>query len=205
MRAADLRDGEAIYLDRLAGIAPLELTAQTTTAVYANRGLSAHVGNIVAGDRVRVLAYHPEVMLVRSLRGRPEGWVPAHTLSPVDPARLDPILAAAEEERQFAEAIEKKEVLAGMRFDHVSRALGRPDRRSFREDETGRLDVWSYLEYETRVEQQPYFDPYVGRTVFRYIRVKVPIGSTDIEFRDGRVTAVQRVDGIIAYPGVYPR
>jgi len=202
--ASDLRDTEAVYVDRIEGLEPIILKVQATTPVYASRTLTAHTANLVPGDEVRLIAHHPNAFLVRSQRGRPEGWVRPTLLSNPDPQALKLLLAAVEEENRYQASISKKEVIAGMSFDHVLKALGKPDRKSFREDENGRFDLWSYIEYETRMEQQPYFDTYAQRTLFRYVRVKVPAGSTEIEFKEGRVTAIQRTEPGATLPGQQP-
>lgn len=193
-RGSDLRDPEAIYLDRIEGLAPIILKVQSTAPVYASRSLTAHTANLVPGDEVRLIAHHPKAFLVRSLRGRPEGWVRPNLLSTPDPEALKLLLAAVEEESRYQASITQKEVIAGMSFDHVLKALGKPDRKSFRKDENGRFDLWSYIDYETRLEPQPYYDIYAQRTLVRYVRVKIPTGSMDIEFKEGRVSAVQRTE-----------
>jgi hypothetical protein len=194
LAVADLRDPEAVYLDRISDLPPIILKVQTTAPVFASRSLTAHTANLIPGDEVRLLAHHPSAYLVRALRGRTEGWVSPTHLSEPPPESLKLLFAAIEEENRYQTAIQNKEVIAGMTFDHVLKALGKPDRKSFREDEHGRFDLWSYIEYETRTEQQPYYDTYAQRTLIRYIRVKVPVGSTEIEFKEGRVTAVQRTE-----------
>jgi hypothetical protein len=190
--AADLRDPEALYLDAVTGVDPIVLKVTSTAALYANRNLSAHTGNLVAGDEVRLIAHHPTAFLVRSTKGRAEGWVRPDLVTPPDPNALKILQTAVEEEARYQSAIGKKEVLAGMTFDHVLAALGKPERKSFREDENGRFDLWSYVEYETQIEQQPYRDIYTQRLLYRSVRVKVPVGSLNIEFKQGRVTAVER-------------
>jgi hypothetical protein len=201
LASADLRDPEAVYLDRISGLPPIILKVQTTAPVYASRSLTAHTANFIPGDEVRLLAHHPNAFLVRAQRGRTEGWVRPTLLSEPPPESLKLLFAAIEEENRYQTAIQNKEVIAGMAFDHVLKALGKPDRKSFREDEHGRFDLWSYIEYETRIEQQPYFDTYAQRTLIRNVRVKVPAGSTEIEFKEGRVTAVQRTEPGAALPG----
>lgn len=201
---ANLRDPEAVYLDRISDLPPIILKVQTIAPVYASRSLTAHTANLIPGDEVRLLAHHPNAYLVRALRGRTEGWVRPSHLSEPPPESLKLLFAAIEEENRYQAAIKNKKVIAGMTFDHVLKALGKPDSESFREDEHGRFDLWSYIKYETRIEQQPYYDTYAQRTLIRYVTVKVPVGSTNIEFKEGRVTAVQYTEPGASLPRQTP-
>jgi len=187
-----LRDPEALYLDGLAGTTPVVLKVQSLTPVYATRNLTAHVGNFVANEEVILVAHHPDSYLVRAKAGKLEGWVSPKTVSSPDPAVIKTLRAAIEEESRYQNAIKKKEVIAGMTFDHVLQTLGKPDNKSFREDENGRFDLWSYVTYETVIEQRPYRDPVTGQIFTESVRVKVPSGSLDIEFKGGRVSAVEK-------------
>jgi hypothetical protein len=191
-QSPDLRDPEALYIEGLPGIDAIILKVQGPTPVYATRNLTAHVGNFIAGEEVILIAHHADSYLVRAPKGKLEGWVSPQYISAIDPVLLKEAQAAIEEEKRYQEAIKKKEVIAGMTYDHVLKAIGRPENKSFRQDETGRYDRWSYIEYETIIEQHPYRDAYTGQTLFRSVRVKVPVGSLDIEFTHGRVSALER-------------
>lgn len=193
--AASLKDPAAVYFDDLKGFDPVLLKATTTTPVYASRTLNAHVGNLLAGDEVRLLAHSDSAYLIRATRGKPEGWVRPDALTAVDPSILKTLRQAVEEEARYKEAIRKKDVLPGMTFEHVLASLGQPDKKSFREDENGRFDIWSYVTYDTVVEWRYVRDQYTGRLVQQPVRVKVPVGSLDIEFKSGRVSALEQTEG----------
>lgn len=187
-----LRDPEALYLDGVSGMAPVVLKVQALTPVYATRNLTAHVGNFVANEEVILVAHHADSYLVRAKTGKLEGWVSPKNVSAPDPAIIKTLRAAVEEELRYQNAIQKKEVISGMTFEHVLKALGKPDNKSFREDENGRFDLWSYIAYDTQIEQRPYRNPLTGQIYMETVRVKVPVGSLDVEFKGGRVSAVEK-------------
>ncbi|NJK92177.1 MAG: hypothetical protein HC904_10310 [Blastochloris sp.] len=72
-----------------------------------------------------------------------------------------------------------------MSFDHVQSSLGKPSNKSFRSDEKGRLDIWSYVDYERRTEFRQAIDPLTRKVVQIPFTVKVPVGSLNIEFKTG--------------------
>lgn len=187
-----LRDPEALYLDGVSGMAPVVLKVQALTPVYATRNLTAHVGNFVANEEVILVAHHTDSYLIRAKTGKLEGWVSPKNVSAPDPAIIKTLRAAVEEELRYQNAIQKKEVISGMTFEHVLKALGKPDNKSFREDENGRFDLWSYIAYDTQIEQRPYRNPLTGQIYMETVRVKVPVGSLDVEFKGGRVSAVEK-------------
>ncbi|MDD5261087.1 MAG: hypothetical protein PHD76_04485 [Methylacidiphilales bacterium] len=186
------RDPEAIYFSDLGDQKPIILKVEKVVGVYADRNLSAYMRNFQAGDDVQLLAYNPDAYFVRHLKSGYEGWVAKENLSKIDKDQLDTLLARVEEERKFADAIKRKEVLPGMTFDHVKAALGKPTSKTFRQDENGRFDKWSYIDYETRYVSQPYFDSRQGAYVNLPVAIKVAVGSLNVEFKSGRVTAIER-------------
>jgi hypothetical protein len=80
--------------------------------------------------------------------------------------------------------------LEGMTFEDVRKALGKPDKTSFRKDQSGRIDSWNFITYD-RVPQYDYRRDITGRLVRYVYYVKVPIGDLLVEFQDGRVSAVE--------------
>jgi hypothetical protein len=187
-----LRDPEAFYVEGLPGVDAIILKIEGLTPVYATRNLTAHVGNFIAGEEVILIAHHPDSYLVRARKAKLEGWVSPQTISPIDPLLLKEAQIALEDEKRYQEGIKKREVIAGMTYDHVLKAIGKPENKSFRQDETGRYDRWSYVEYDTIIEQRPYRDVYTGQLLYQSVRVKIPVGSLDIEFTQGRVSALER-------------
>ncbi|MDX6766053.1 MAG: hypothetical protein SFU85_04615 [Candidatus Methylacidiphilales bacterium] len=187
-----MRDPEALYLEGVPGLSPIILKVLGPTPVYATRSLSAHVGNLVEGDEVRLVAHHPESFFVRLQKGKMEGWVDPKFIQPPPSEMIEQARAIVEQESVFQASIKKKEVLPGMTFDHVQKALGKPDTRTFRVDDSGRIDVWSFVDYETVIEQRPYRDPLTGQVFYQSVRVKIPVGSLEVEFKEGHVNAVER-------------
>ena len=200
-----LRDPEALYLDRLQPPRRVELTAVRSCPVYASRTFNGYIANLPAGAKVLLVAYSPESFLIRDDSGKTSGWVAASNLSPPGAQIVEALQAAQAEEAAYEKAIQEKEVAAGMTFDHVLRALGKPDSKSFRADENTRFDLWSYIQYEYRSELRPYADPLTGRIFYQTVRVKIPSGRLNVEFKNGRVSAVEKTHaapGALS-PGVY--
>jgi hypothetical protein len=187
------RDPEAFYLSVLGDAKKIELTVLETAGLYADRKQAGFLGNAIKGDKVLLVAYHPEAMLVKETSGKTAGWILAKALSPVEQALIDELKAGKQEKKQFAEAIKEKEVLPGMTFDDVKKALGKPDKVSFRKDENGQFDKWSYLTYESITYYRQIRDDQ-NRLINVPYRKKIPVGSFDVEFKNGRVSAIEQVN-----------
>ncbi|MEM6822303.1 MAG: hypothetical protein AAF558_10225 [Verrucomicrobiota bacterium] len=191
--AQDLRDPDALYFDGLAGKTLIILEVKKATAVYATRTRNAYLRNFSVGDKVELVAYHPETFLVRESKSSFEGWVPAENLTPPDPEKIEEIQALLEEEKKYSAAIKEKKVISGMIPEHVRKVLGKPDETAFRTDENGRSDVWTYIEYDSVYQNRDYRDPTTGQVFYRRVRVKVPVSEKVVEFTNGRVTAIEKV------------
>ncbi|NJK93268.1 MAG: hypothetical protein HC904_16535 [Blastochloris sp.] len=187
-----LRDPEAFYLEDAPGLELPQLKVKQTTPLFASRSLNGHIGNLITGQTVLLLAWNPKAFLVSDATASQQGWVAASDLEEMDAKTLDHFRAVIAEETRFAQAIKKNEVISGMTFDHVLKSLGEPSQRSFREDENGRYDVWSFIIYRTEYEDYTYRDPYSGRLMTSTRRIQVPTGETKVEFKSGRVVAVQQ-------------
>ena len=128
-------------------------------------------------------------MRVQRAGGTIEGWV-AFDRVQLDAKLLEQAAANKAQRDQIEEAIKDKRVLEGMTFDDVRRALGKPDKTSFRKDQNGRIDSWNYITYD-RIPQYDYRRDTTGRLVRYTYYIKVPIGDQLVEFQEGRVTAVE--------------
>ncbi|MEM1158142.1 MAG: hypothetical protein AAF649_06005 [Verrucomicrobiota bacterium] len=185
-------DPEAVYLDKIPGLKPIELEVVKVTAVYANRNRNGYFANFTTGEKVQLLAYHEKTSFVKNLKSNKTGWVPVEHLSQINESLLNSVLSQAAEQKKYQAAIEEKKVLAGMTLDQVRESLGNPDEAAFRTDATGRTDVWSYFEYKSVYREQTYTDRNTGQLVVRRFKEKVPEAETTIEFLNGRVTAIEK-------------
>jgi hypothetical protein len=168
------------------------LKAKSATPVYANRQLQPFVKSFIQGEELELMAYHPKALLVKNTRTGYEGWVEPSYVSDVDPQWISRLKAEAEEAKIFDEAIKDEEVLPGMSFEHVQKALGKPTNKTFRSDEKGRLDIWAYVDFERRTEYRQAVDPATRQLVNVAYVVKVQVGSLNVEFKNGRVSALER-------------
>jgi hypothetical protein len=171
---------------------PLFLKAQTATPVYGSRSLQPLVKTFNQDDELQLLAYHPQALFVRNTRTGYEGWVEKSYVTEIDPKWIEQQKAEAEEAKAFAAAIKNEEVLPGMTFDHVQSALGKPTNKTFRTDEKGRLDIWAYVDFERQTEYRQSIDPLTRKVINVPYVVKIPVGSLNVEFKNGRVTAIER-------------
>jgi hypothetical protein len=183
------QDPDVLYLkaDKV-----LLLKTLQATPVYANRSFQPQVKTFSQDQELQLLAYHPQALLVKNTSTGYEGWVDPALVTQIERARINQWKAEAEEAKAFAEAIKNEEVLPGMSFENVVQSLGKPTQKSFRSDEKGRRDLWSYVDFERRTEYRQSFDPLSGRVITIPYVVKVAVGSLDVEFHNGRVSAVER-------------
>ncbi|MDR0532504.1 MAG: hypothetical protein LBH01_00960 [Verrucomicrobiales bacterium] len=187
------RDPDAIYLVDYPDQAPIVLKVlNSPTRVYGDKMLSVQLKTFVADDTVQLLAYTPKVYYVRNYKTNYEGWVSARDISPINQDQLNNLQASVEWNKKVQESIKRKEVIPGMTPDQVRAALGKPDTTSFRQDENGRMDKWSYITYETQYRQQLVTDAW-GRNFYQSIPYKVPVGSLNVEFKNNYVTALEKV------------
>ncbi len=187
-----LRDKEAVYLTDVPDYQPIELKVKKLSGVYARRSLSGHVRNVLPGEQVHLIAYHPDAYFIREISTGKNGWVSAGHLEPVDKKVIDGLLAIIEEHKRISEAIRKHEVLPGMNTSQVKASLGEPTETSFRIDENGRVDVWKFIKYDRQYETEISTDPYTGKYYQRRVPILVPESELQVEFKEGTVTAIQK-------------
>lgn len=186
-----LRDKEAVYLTDAPDYKPITLKVTKLSGVYARRSLNGHVRNVLQGEEVHLIAYHPDAYFIREVSTGKTGWVSAKDLEPVDKKVIDGLMATIEERKRILEAIREHEVLPGMNTSQVQASLGKPTETSFRIDENGRVDLWKFIEYDRSYETQLSTDAY-GRTFYRQVPVLVPESELQVEFKEGIVTAIQK-------------
>lgn len=187
------RDKEAFYLEELPKPPLVELTVTSIAGVFSTRTMNGHTRNTLPGEKVHLVAWNDYASLVKSTPGTSpswNGWVQTRKLSPVDPELVNRIKAHREEEARFAEAIKDDEVIAGMTFKHVKKILGKPTSKAFRQDENGRFDTWTYTTFKRKVTYRQGYAAN-GQLVNIPVTVKVPVGNKTIEFKNGRVTAIE--------------
>jgi hypothetical protein len=189
-QALSLREPEALYLEDIDYPEKVILEIDRTVPVYASRTFNAFMRNFIAGERVELIAYSPLSYLVRNVKDGFEGWTPAKDMKPIPEETLKEIHYLEKEAARFVEALKNKEIVSGMSFELVRKILGKPDNKSFRQDQHGRKDIWEYVEYKTTYIHQSARDVY-GRLYYRSIPIREPVGRMIVEFQEGRVTAVE--------------
>lgn len=171
---------------------PLLLKAKTATPVYGNKSFQPLVKTFHQDEELELVAFHPKALLVKNTRTGYEGWIDPSYVDGLDHKKIEQLKAEVEETKVFAEAVKNEEVLPGMNYEHVQKALGKPTNKTFRTDEKGRLDIWAYIDFERRTEYRQGIDPVTRRLANVPYTVKVPVGSLNVEFKNGRVSAIER-------------
>jgi hypothetical protein len=188
--ARELRDATVLYLDENLPQAPL-VALLGPADVFLGKDLQGLAASLSAGTKISVVGYHPEAWLVRFQKAGStiEGWVAPDRIA-VDVKLLEQATAHKAQREQIEEAIKEKRILEGMTFEDVRKALGKPDKTSFRKDQNGRIDNWNFITYD-RIPQYDYRRDAFGRFVRYTYYIKVPVGDLLVEFQDGRVIAFE--------------
>jgi len=187
-----LRDREAVYLVDLPDYQPLILKVEKLSGVYATRSLNGHVRNVIPGEKVELIAYHPDAYFIKEVGTGSDGWVASKDLSSVSQEKLDLLMAQVEEMERIEKAIDENQVIPGMSLEHVERSLGKPTETAFRQDSSGRTDIWKYIEYKRDYETELSRDRLTGRIVRRTIPIQIPVNELSVEFKERLVVGIEK-------------
>jgi hypothetical protein len=189
---SELRDPAVLYFDQTLP-EPFEAKLLQATDVFSGKDLSLRLATLPAGYKVKLVGLDQDLCLIQTQyqSNTVYGWIELKNIPPLDPQMVD----AARKNQAFrdavTQAIKDRKVIEGMTLNDVQQSLGRPTRTSFRKEEKGRIDTWSYITYEN-IPQYTYGRNALGQIVQLVTYVKVPVGETTIEFSDGRVTAIEQ-------------
>lgn len=189
--APELQDPSVLYLDENLPT-PITVALTDTITIYSEKELKNPNATLAAGQTVQVIGYIPTAFLLSgTFRGnKVEGWVDPKDIPPVDPKLINQAMMQKAHREEVAKAIKAHQVVEGMSFDEVKKSLGKPSQTSFRKDENGRVDAWTYTTYES-LPQYSYELNSLGQYVQRVYYIKVPVGQLKVEFKDGSVTAFE--------------
>lgn len=186
------RAEELLDFSRFPDLDPPEATLSGLSGLYGDEKLRAYMRNVFKGDRVTVLIYGEKASRAHHHRSGLRGWVETRWLDGIDPQKVLEWRERVAEAAAVQQAIQERRVIAGMTPDQVREALGRPNAQSFREDESGRLDVWNYVTFRYVRQLQRVCDPLTGGFQYIWVRVKQETGSLRVEFQNGVVVAVEQ-------------
>ncbi len=177
---------------------PFKIKVLQPAPIFFDAPMTRSLGVLGAGQLVEVQAVLDDTLRVvgKARQGQVSGWLLASQLEALEPDFVEKVKQAALRKTQIDALIEKNEVAMGMSAGEVIKSLGKPPKKSMRQDAGGVSEVWDYIRYERVPRQVPGYDS-AGRLVNTTIYVKVPAGQLTVSFRDGLVKAVEQVEGQI--------
>lgn len=194
---AVIREEGAIYLDDLLP-RPVKLATIQDAPVFWKIDLDKSLGIMRKGQLVEVQAVSDGAYRVRGQahQGQVLGWVEPKYLSPLKPEFLANLKVNAARRAEVEELISRNEIAINMNPGEVSRALGKPAKKTSRLDANGREDVWEFVRFERVPQEVTSYDRY-GRLVTSYIYVKVPAGKLSVVFQNNLVSSLEQTEGSI--------
>ncbi|MEM9444147.1 MAG: hypothetical protein AAGA18_02230 [Verrucomicrobiota bacterium] len=186
------RDPEAIYLEDLTGLGEVLITPRVNTGIYARRNLQIFLANLLKNQKAILLAYNKDSYYVQIPNKNTKGWVDPDDLEPLDKELIIQIAEKYENYKKFESALAEKRVIPGMTLVQVKKMLGKPDKESFRVEASGRYDSYSYITYEKKVRYQKVRDPFSNRLITTSYVEKIPVGSLNIQFKEGEVVSLEQ-------------
>lgn len=189
----ELREADVLYFDQNLPDKVL-VTLEKPARVYLDKDFQVLAADLPAGTKLQIAGIGADgnYLISTKHRGtRIEGWVPLAQLPPLDPKVIDAARLAEARRAAVQKAIKEKRVIQGMTLEDVGKALGKPDRTSFRQDAQSRVDTWTYITYDL-LPQSTYVTDALGRTTLQTIYVKSPTGELTIDFNGGAVVSVEQ-------------
>jgi hypothetical protein len=192
-----IREDGAIYLEDLL-TKPVKLATIQDAPVFWKIDLQKYLGVMRKGQLVEVQAVSDGAYRVRgqAQQGQVLGWVEPKYLSPLKPDFLASLKQNAARKAEVEALIARNEVAINMSPAEVSRALGRPAKKTSRLDATGREEVWEFVRFERVPQEVTGYDQY-GRLISNYIYVKVPAGKLSVVFRNNLVSSLEQTEGAL--------
>ena len=129
-------------------------------------------------------------------QGQVLGWVEPKYLSPLKPEFLANLKQNAARQAEVEALIARNEVAINMTPEEVTRALGKPAKKTSRLDASGREEVWEFVRFERVPQEVTGYDRY-GRLVTNYVYVKVPAGKLSVTFKNNLAAALEQSEGTL--------
>ncbi len=194
---AVIREDGAIYLEDLLP-KPVRLATISDAPIFWKIDLQKYLGTIRKGQLVEVQAVSDGAYRVRgqAQQGQVLGWIEPKYLSPLKAEFLVSVKENAARKTEVDALIARNEVAINMTLAEVSRALGKPAKKTSRLDATGREDVWEFVRYERVAQEVTAYDR-SGRLVTSYIYVKTPVGKLSVAFKNDLVSSLEQTEGTL--------
>ncbi len=194
---AVIREDGAVYLEDVVP-KPVKIAIKEDAPIFYKIDMDRYLGTLQRGQLVEVQAISDRAYRVRGAaqQGQVAGWVDPKFLSPLKKEFIESVHQNAARKAEVDALIEKNEVAINMTPDEVSRALGKPGKRTARLDAHGRAETWEFVRYE-RVPQETTGYDRTGRLVTSVIYVKVPAGKLSVSFQNDLVSALEQSEGVL--------
>jgi hypothetical protein len=195
--AAVIREEGAIYLEDLLA-KPVKLATIEDAPCFWKIDRQKFLGTLRKGQLVEVQAVSEGAYRVRgqAQQGQVLGWVEPKYLSPLKPEFLENLKQNAARLAEVEALIARNEVAVNMTPEEVTRALGKPSKKTSRLDAAGREEVWEFVRFERVPQEVTSFDKY-GRLVTNFIYVKVPAGRLSVTFRNNLTASLEQSEGTL--------
>ena len=192
---AVIREEGAVYLEDLIP-RPVKLAITADAQIFYKIDLERYLGTLKRGQLVEVQAISDGAYRVRGAarQGQVAGWVDPKFLSPLKPEFIESVHQNAARKAEVDALIAKNEAAINMTPGEVSRALGKPGKKTSRLDAQGRDETWEFIRYE-RVPQEVTGYDRTGRLVRSIVYVKVPAGKLSVSFHNNLVSALEQSEG----------
>jgi hypothetical protein len=194
---AVIREEGAIYLEDLLA-KPVRLATIADAPCFWKIDRQQFLGTLRKGQLVEVQAVSDGAYRVRgqAKQGQVLGWVEPKFLSPLKPEFLENLKQNAARMAEVEALIARNEVAVNMTPEEVTRALGKPAKKTSRLDAASREEVWEFVRFERVPQQVTSFDKY-GRLVSSVIYVKVPAGKLSVVFRNNLTAELEQSEGTL--------
>lgn len=194
---AVIREEGAVYLEDVIP-KPVKLAITADAPIFYKIDMARYLGTLQRGQLVEVQAISDKAYRVRGAarQGQVAGWVDPKFITPLKPEFIESVRQNAARKAEVDALIEKNEVAINMTPDEVSRALGKPGKKTARLDAQGRAEVWEFIRYE-RVPQEVTGYDRSGRLVTSITYVKVPAGKLSVSFENNLVSALEQSEGVL--------
>ncbi len=190
-----VREPGVIYLEDFAAH-PVKIPVKEDASIYYQPDLARYLGTLKKGQFVELQAVAQGAYRVRGLaqQGQVAGWVAPGSLPALKKEFLEGLKQNAQRHEEVATLISHNEVAVNMTPDEVVASLGKPSRKSSRQDGNGREEVWEFIKYERVPQETTGYDRF-GRLVSSVVYVKVPAGKVSVVFDNNLVTSLEQTEG----------
>lgn len=193
--SALLREPGTVYLEDL-DLKPVKLTVISDPAVYTQIGGGRLLGVLRKGSVAELVAVSDTAIRVRGTarQGGVVGWVEPAGLTALKPEFVESLKHNATRKAEVEKFIAKGEAALNMTPEEVTKALGKPQKKSAKLDAKGRQETWEFIRYARVPQETTGFDS-LGRLVTTYVYIKVPAGKLIVAFENNLVASLEKTEG----------